>query len=120
MRTYGRIKNVDGTKSWVVVQTDADGRNDYVYVTALAQAILLNLNESPFYSDWGLPAPQSVIQQVQPDLYVSRTQARFAPFFAGLLIAKIPGPAPSYKINVTTQQGVRMNFNVYPNGQLPQ
>ena len=43
MRTYGRVTNEDGTKTWVEVDTDANGYNDAVYVTTLAQCLQLSV-----------------------------------------------------------------------------
>jgi hypothetical protein len=107
MRIYGRITNPDGSKTWVTVQTDpATGSNSWVYLTALCQAFLLNLGESPFYANFGLPAQQSVIQQIAPDFYVQRTQQQFAQYFASLIIAKDPTQAvPTYNVNVTMLDG---------------
>lgn len=107
MRTYGRVKNPDGTLRWVVVSTDPDGSNDYVWLTTLAQCLLLNLGESPFYGNSGIPAQQSVIQQIFPDFYVSLTQQQFAPHFAALTVAKLAGTTPHYRVNATTHQGVK-------------
>ena len=112
MRTYGRITNPDGSKTWVAVQTDANGLNDQVYLTTLIQCLKLNLGESPFYAQFGIPAHPSVVQQVFPDFYVSQTQQQFAPYFASLLIAKQVSPTPTYTINVTTHQGVKINASV--------
>jgi len=112
MRTYGRITNPDGTKSWVEVTTDANGFNDWVWVTTLCQVLLLNLNESPFYANYGIPAKQSVIQQVQPDYYVARTQQQFADKFANLVIAKESSNPPKYRVNVTTHQGIKASVMV--------
>jgi hypothetical protein len=113
MRTYGRIADGMGGKIWVVVETDADGANDLVYVTALCQVLLLNLNESPFYATYGIPAHQSIIQQVFPDYYVALTQQVFAQFFANLIVSKVPNTStPTYEISVTTNQGVSLNVSV--------
>lgn len=87
--------------------TDADGFNDYVYIVTLAQVLLLNRGESPFYSNYGIPAQQSVIQQVFPDYYMVVTQQQFAGYFAALTLAKLGGPTPHYRMNVTTQKGVK-------------
>jgi hypothetical protein len=117
MRTYGRITNPDGSKTWVVVQTDANGYNDMVWLTTLIQTLKLNLGESPFYAQYGIPAQQSVIQQVFPDYYVALTQQVFSPYFASLVISKTPGATtPSYQVNVTTHQGVKLN----PSTPIPQ
>jgi len=116
MRTYGRITNPNGTKTWVEVTTDADGFNDMVYVTTLCQCLLLNLGESPFYANYGIPAKQSIVQQIAPDYYVAQTQRQFAQYFANLAIAKKSSNPPTYQINVTTHQGVKINASV----QVPQ
>jgi hypothetical protein len=113
MRTYGRLVNPDGTKRWVEVTTDAAGFDDGIWLTTLCQVILLNLNESPFFANFGIPAEQSVIQQVQPDFYIARIQQQFAQYFASLIIAKVPGaPNPTYRIAVTTNQGSKVIVDV--------
>ena len=109
MRTYGRIQNIDGSRTWVTVSTDAQGYNDQVYLTTLCQALLLNLNESPFYADYGIPAYPSVVTQVFPDFYVVRTQQRFAQYFASLIVSRERSPMPVYRVNVTTNQGFKLN-----------
>jgi len=127
MRIFGRIYalNPDGTRQnpqpagypkWTVVQTDpVTGSNSWVYLTWLCQVFLLNLNESPFYSQYGLPAQQSVIQQVQPDFYVSRIQQQFAQYFASLIIAKVPGAAvPTYNVKVVMFDGTPASVTVQP------
>lgn len=112
MRTYGRITNIDGTKTWVEVQTDANGYNDMVYVTTLCQVILLNLGESPFYANDGIPAKSSIVEQVAPDYYVTLTQQNFSSYFANLSIAKTSSNPPTYSVNVTTHQGVKLNASI--------
>lgn len=117
MRTWGRPYNSDGTwGAWQEVTTDANGFNDAVMLTTLAQTLLLGLNESPFYGDRGIPAQQSVMTQVQPDYYVRYTQQLFAPLFASVIISKRP-PAtrtspPTYDISVTSNQGAVLNASV--------
>lgn len=113
MRTYGRVTAADGTKTWHRVTTDADGFNDHVYLTALAQVLKLNINESPFYGNYGIPARDSVMTQVHPDFYVAQVQIQFSRFFASLIISKRNvTPTPYYDLNVTTHQGVRLNRQV--------
>lgn len=114
MRVYGRIVNPDGSKRWVTVSTDpATGSNAWVYLTALCQAFLLNLGESPFYAQYGLPAEQSVIQQIAPDYYVSRTQQQYAQYFAALSIARVPGTeVPTYQVNATMFDGTPASVTV--------
>lgn len=123
MRTYGRqwALNPDGTQQapqppgfpkWVVVQTDPNGFNDQVYLTTLCQVLLLNLNESPVYSSFGIPAQQTIVSQVQPDFYLSRTQQQFSGFFAALILSKLGSDPPAYRIAITTQQGVKRLMTV--------
>lgn len=113
MRTYGRTQNSDGTWGpWQVVETDAAGRDDIVWVTTLCQTLKLFLNESPFYANYGIPSKTAIVQQVAPDYYVARTQQQFAQYFAALIVAKVPGATPTYNVNVTTHQGVKLNVNV--------
>lgn len=113
LRTYGRITNPDGGKTWVQVTTDDQGFDDQVYLTTLIQCFKLNLGESPFYADYGIPAHPSVVQQVFPDFYVTRTQQRFAGYFASLTVAKVPGTTtPTYNVNVLFKNGAKMALQV--------
>lgn len=112
MRTYGRIRNPDGSRSWVVVETDANGFDDLVWVTTLCQTLLLNLGESPFFADYGLPDANSIVQQIAPDFYVARTQRQFAAYFASLVVSRTASDPPTYAVNVTTHQGVKLNASV--------
>lgn len=107
MRVYGRVNG-----KWVVVQTDANGQNDYVYLTALIQCLKLNWNESPFWSNRGIPAQQSVVQQIFPDFYVALIQQQYAPYFASLQISKVNSTTPTYDISIITNQGVQIQQSV--------
>jgi hypothetical protein len=97
---------------WVMVQTDANGFDDWVWVTTLIQVLKLNLNESPFYAEDGLPAKQSIIQQVAPDFYIARIQQKYAQHFASLLISRVPATTPTYNVQVTTNQGASLSMTV--------
>jgi hypothetical protein len=113
MRTYGRVTNPDGTKSWYEVTTDANGLNDAVYVTTLIQVLKLNLGESPFYSNYGIPAQRSVVTQIFPDFYVQKTQQYFAKYFASLIITKEQGnPTPTYNVQIITHQGAVIGLSI--------
>ena len=113
MRVYGRVTNPDGSLSWQEVTTDANGFNDSVYLTALAQCLKLNLGESPFYANYGIPAHQSVLTQVFPDYYAMVTQAQYAPYFASLTIARVPASnPPSYNVNAVTHSGAIINQTI--------
>lgn len=131
MRTYGRAaiggwtadssdvsadSDVDtadeGAQAWQVVETDANGSNDLVYLTTLTQVLQLSLNESPFYANSGIPAQQSVVQQVFPDYYAALSQQAFSPYFASLLINRTSGKTPQYAVAAITHQGVKLNAQV--------
>jgi hypothetical protein len=114
MRTYGRVGQVNGTGgTWVVVTTDPNGYNDQVYITTLIQVLKLNLNESPFYGNYGIPAQQSVVTQVFPDYYAAQTQSFFAPYFASLSITRVPGSFPPiYNVSVLCHSGAIVNQKV--------
>jgi hypothetical protein len=120
MRTYGRIRNtLTGVKTWVEVTTDANGFNDMVYLTTLAQVCKLNLDESPFWADWGIPAHASVMTQIPPDYYMALIQQRFAPLFMSLTMMRMPNaidetgrPSPYYSIGVITNLGANLSVNV--------
>lgn len=120
MRAWGRVYNEDGSYTWQASETDpVTGDNTWVYITNLIQVLKLVLGESPFFSDWGIPAINSVLQQIAPDLYVQITQQRFAPFFAALSISRITtATQPTYRIVATSFSGA--NFSVIVQGnQVP-
>ena len=95
------------------MQTDGNGYNENVYLTMLCNVILLGLGESPFWSQTGIPAQQSVLQQVYPDYYVAVIQQMFAPLFASLVISRVSGSnPPAYAVNVTTLQGSQLTAQV--------
>ena len=108
MRTYGRTTDVYGNKTWVEVQTDSSGNDDYVWVTTLCQCLLLNYGESPFYATHGIPAQRSLIQQIFPDFYVYQTQQQFSGYFANLTISKENTSDPTYDVKIITNQGVQI------------
>lgn len=91
---------------WVTIETDSNGNNDEVYFTTLCQTLGLNLNESPFYSTYGIPAEQAVQQQVSPDVYVAQTQQAFAQYFRSLTITKTSSRPPTYRVVAVTHTGV--------------
>lgn len=112
-RVWGRTYDAQGNASWVSVETDANGFDDNVYLTALAQYLKLNLGESPFYADDGIPQQQTLVTQVWPDYYVMRAQQRFAQFFASLVITPRRNvSAPTYRIQAVTHNGATLNAEV--------
>ena len=116
LRTYGRINQVNGLGgTWVEVTTDANGLNDAVYLTTICQVLKLNLNEDPFWANYGIPGQQSVITQVFPDYYAAQTQTQFAPFFSSLVITRIQGSNPPvYNVQAVSHSGA-----ILPTVQVP-
>lgn len=118
MRTWGRQYYSDGSYQWVEVSTDANGYNDNVYITTLIQALKLNLGESPFYANLGVPQYQTVVTQVFPDFYVSQIQTYFAPYFASLTIIRVPGSFPPvYNVNVVCHSGAVLNTQLFSSNE---
>lgn len=111
-RTWGR----DTSGIWQEVTTDANGFNDEVYLVTLIQNLKLNLGESPFFANHGIPAQKSVISQIAPDFYVQQIQQQFSQYFASLLIQKIPPSlqniTPIYKVNILTNQGSSLTVEI--------
>jgi hypothetical protein len=121
MRTYGRVALnplYPDVLTWVQVDTDSNGFNDLVYLTTLAQVLKLNLGESPFYGNFGIPAKSSVITQIYPDYYVTFTQQQFTQYFTSLIISRSVvtnskgQDMPVYAVNVVTQYGSKIPFQV--------
>ena len=91
---------------WIEVTTDAGGLNDAVWLTTLAQVLQLNLNESPFFGNYGIPAQQSVLTQVLPDYYVTMTQQLFSQYFLSLVVSKTESfPTPTYAVKAVANPG---------------
>lgn len=105
MRIWGRTTDELGNRTWVKVETDANGNNDAVYVTNLIQCLKLNLGESPFFANYGIPAQRSVMTQIFPDFYTYQTQTQFAQFFVSLTVQKVASPTPTYNITAVTHAG---------------
>jgi hypothetical protein len=108
---YGTSQS--GASSWIEVTTDSSGQNDLVMLTTLLQVLQLQKGESPFYAQYGVSARQSIIQQIAPDYDMSVIQQQFSPFFASLVITKKSATlAPTYNVNVITNQGVTLSAQV--------
>ena len=90
---------------WVEVVTDANGNDDAVWLTTLAQVLQLNLNESPMFGNYGIPAQQSVVTQILPDYYVTQTQQYFASYFLALIVTRQSKTEPTYAVNATANPG---------------
>jgi hypothetical protein len=113
MRTYGRVTDELGNRTWVTVTTDASGFNDLVWLVTFAQCCYLSPGESPFFAQYGILAAQSVRSQVPPDFYMAKMQSLFAQYFASLIVARLPNqpatlktpPVPTYQVGVVTHAG---------------
>lgn len=116
IRTYGRVTDPkSGARWWVTVETDQNDNPDSVYLTALIQTLKLNWGESPFFGDWGIPAHQSVVQQIFPDYYVLLTQKRYAPYFMALGVVKNTNATyPLYDVSVQFKSGAVVSTTVIP------
>jgi hypothetical protein len=112
MRTYGRVKQPDGTYKWYEVSTPASGDNSLIWLITFCQVLKLFLNESPFWGNYGLPAKQDVLQQIFPGAYVTQTQRQFAQHFASLIVYQQPDPEPHYVVNITTLSGEKVQVNM--------
>lgn len=113
MRTWGRNYALDGSYTWVEVSTDANGYDDNVWLTTLCQTLKLNLGESPFYANYGIPAYQTIVTQVFPDYYVMQTQQQFAPHFASLVISRQAASFPPvYNITAVCHSGAVLTAEV--------
>lgn len=104
MRTYGR----NALGKWVEVSTDENGYNDGVYLTTLVQCLKLAPEESPFFSQYGIPGVASVVQQVLPTYYVNQLQSFFVQFFSSLQITLIQTDPPIYNISAITNSGSKI------------
>lgn len=90
-----------------------------VWLTTLIQVIRLNLGESPFYSNYGIPAHSSVVSQLAPDYYMNFIQQKFAGYFMFLSIVSQQGvldergiPSPAYNVTCITQYGAYLSETV--------
>jgi hypothetical protein len=93
---------------WVEVNTDHNGNDDVVWLTTLAQVLQLNLNESPMFGNYGIPAQQSIVTQILPDYYVTQTQQYFASYFLALIVTRKSKTDPSYAVNATANPGATL------------
>jgi hypothetical protein len=111
MRVWGRIYDSQRQYTWNAVETDANGFNDEVYLTAFAQVLQLQLNESPFFSQYGIPAFPSVHNQTFPDANVYWLQRKYAENFISLVVTPasttdIHGTVtPAYNVRAVTHKG---------------
>lgn len=102
MGIWTRQYQPDGTRRWVSV------RDNQAIIAWLQNALLLQLGESPFWADWGLPVTQMLVTQVWPDYYVHMTKQRFEDYFTSLRITRDTAQdsaEPSYTISALFADG---------------
>lgn len=106
---FFRVGGVPQAYEWVEVVTDANGQNDAVWLTTLAQTLQLGLGEDPIFGNYGIPAQQSVVTEVLPDYYVTLTQQLFASYFLSLTITRLASvPSPFYQVDVLANPGAAL------------
>lgn len=102
MRVWTRQHQPDGTRRWIAV----DGNQ--AQIAWLQNALLLQLGESPFWADWGIPVTRTLVSQIWPDYYVNMTQQRFVDSFSSLQITRDPADNddnPTYRIAAILPDG---------------
>ncbi|WP_077395442.1 hypothetical protein [Bombella intestini] len=113
MRVWTRVHQPDGRRVWKAVTGDQGN------IAWLQNALLLQLGESPFWADWGIPVQQTLVSRVWPDYYLNLTQRRFRDIFPSLQITRKDGgngADPVYDISVILNNGTlyssaRQSFN---------
>lgn len=76
---------------------------------------MLNLGESVFFGNYGIPEQQSVVTQVFPDYYMSLIQQQFAQYFASLTIERVQGSfPPAYNVRAVCHNGAILPVSVVP------
>ena len=114
MRTWGRVSDEEGNLTWVEVNDDK-GDPSYLWLTTMIQTLKLGLGESPFFVQYGIPAHQSIIEQVAPDYYVNQVQQQYANYFLNINITKNEDEDhPNYNIDVTLLNGERIEYKKIP------
>ena len=107
-RVWGRVHNPDGTRTWEAYET-SDGSDDMPNFIWLQNVLLLWLNESPFYADWGVPVHRTLATQFFPDYYLALTQQRFSQYFSSCIITRLTQDAPEYQVSIVTKTGIPVN-----------
>ena len=118
MRVWGRIVNPDLSYTWTEVTTDANGYNDEVMLTAFCQVLQLQPNESPFYSQYGVPSIQAVQSQLYPTANVYYMQQLYSPNFVALSVTPTTltenngAVTPVYNVVAIAQTGAILTAQV--------
>ena len=113
MRVWGRETQSDGTRKWVAYGDNYDGGTDLAYFIWLQQALLLHVGESPFNTSWGGWSLSGLARAVYPDIYMTQTQQRMAPYFSSLSIKRVSSATEntvSYDVAATMLNGTAENM----------
>ena len=104
MITFGR----NSAGRWYEVDVDANGFYDDIWLTTMAQVLASQLNESPFFPQYGIPSIDSITSRTHPDYWISKVKAQFAQYFTAISIVKtvdITNDTPAYNIDVLKLNG---------------
>ncbi len=112
MRIYGRQQNLDGSKTWITLDTASGSALDEIYVLWLIQTLKLNTLESPYFPGSGVPIWQAMQNTFYPDSSLAAIQASFSQYFSYLSITRLTNPDPYYNIIVVTKNGVSGTIKV--------
>jgi hypothetical protein len=115
------VYSEEGTYQWVEVPQANNSDFSLGYLTTLCQVLQADLGQDPFFATYGIPTIKSLQTGVPPNLYVARTQAQFAPFFARLSIVYSTGTdgAPIYSITAVTFSGAVFTLSGFSSPVIP-
>lgn len=104
MRSYGQDKN----GNWLEIT-----ETSYIWLATLIQTLRLTQGESPVYGNYGIPAQNSVMTQIAPDVALNRTQSQYAPYFSSLTIVRQQNTTqPTYNIKAVFKNGTTIQTTV--------
>ncbi|QDH14162.1 hypothetical protein E3E12_08125 [Formicincola oecophyllae] len=104
MRVWTRQWQPGGKRRWVATT------GNQALIAWLQNALLLELGESPFHVDWGIPVTNSLVTRIWPTFYLEQTVGRFRDYFASLQVAPTAGAdtengPPDYTISAIFTDG---------------
>jgi hypothetical protein len=76
-----------------------------VWATTFIHTLKLNLGESPFFANYGLPSQESVMTQIAPDFFIEHTRQQYSDKFAILKMTTKAAINPTYDAFIMTKQG---------------
>ena len=115
MRIWARKYSTPYKYTWVMVETDINGFNDAVYLSAFCQVLQLQPQESPFYAEYGVPSIQAVHDQLIPDTNVYFMQSKYSQYFISLQVVPAHQTdangtvTPIYNVTAITNSGAKIS-----------